>query len=66
MLSRMLCTLDTQSLTSGSVVLVFVIIAAVFVVVVVVVNEHGAALESFQGRNISFYSENRRSLPAGW
>jgi len=64
MLSHMLCTLDTQSLTSGSVVLVFVIIAAVFVVVVV--NEHGAALESFQGRNISFYSENRRSLPAGW
>lgn len=66
MLPHTLCTLDAQSLTSGSAVLVLVIIVAVAVVVVVVVREHGAALESFQGRNISFYPENRRSLPAGW
>lgn len=58
----MLCILDTQSLTSCSVVLIFVII----VVVAIVVNEYGAALESFQGRNISFYPENRRSLLARW
>lgn len=59
-----LCTLDTQSLTSGSVVFVFVF---VFVVIVVVVDdEHEVALESFQGGNISFCPENRRSTLVGW
>lgn len=56
-----LCTLDTQSLTSGSVVFVFVVVVAVDVV-----DEHGVALESFQGGNISFCPENRRSSLVGW